>query len=187
MPALSALLQGETSPASDPLLSADSWVGSSVSSMSHKCKSNRQDTWPSEVPKAERKGSCACILGEARAYGLAEDGVTAVLQAQVGGDGGRAVLHEQEDHGLLGFVAHHGHTVCECGQQRVKGLTPFTCPRETACEKGDRRRKLWKSNRVPVPNLHCPPHCTPTPSAPNSAGHTLCPHGAKFCLDRSGR
>lgn len=60
------------------------------------------------------------------AYSLAEDHVAAVLQAQVRGYGGSAVLHEQEDHCLLGLVAHHGHAVCEGGQQRVKGLAPFT-------------------------------------------------------------
>ena len=64
--------------------------------------------------------------GGAGTYGLAEDHVAAVLQAQVGGYGGRAVLHEQEDHCLLGLVAHHGHAVGERGQQGVKGLTPFT-------------------------------------------------------------
>lgn len=69
-------------------------------------------TWPpSSVPEA---------------YGLAEDHIAAVLQAQVCGYGGSAVLHEEEDHRLLGLVAHHGHTVCEGGQQRVEGLTPFT-------------------------------------------------------------
>lgn len=60
-------------------------------------------------------------------YGLAEDDITAILQAEVRGDGGGAVLHEQEDHGCLGLVAHHGHTVCEGGQQRVKSLAPLTC------------------------------------------------------------
>lgn len=65
-----------------------------------------------------------CPLGP---YSLAEDDVTAILQAEVGGNGGGTVLHEQEDHGRLGLVAHHGHTVCEGGQQRVKGLTPLTC------------------------------------------------------------
>lgn len=63
------------------------------------------------------------------AYGLAEDHVAAVLQAQVRGYGGGAVLHEQEDHCLLGLVTHHGHTVCEGGQQGVKRLAPFTWAR----------------------------------------------------------
>lgn len=68
----------------------------------------------------------ASQVGARRAYRLAEDHVTAVLQAQVGGYGGRTVLHQQEDHRLLGLVAHHGHTVCERGKQGVKSLAPFT-------------------------------------------------------------
>lgn len=59
------------------------------------------------------------------AYGLTEDHIAAVLQAQVRGYGGSTVLHEQEDHCLLGLVTHHGHAVRECGQQGVKGLAPF--------------------------------------------------------------
>ena len=71
-------------------------------------------------------------------YRLAEDHVAAVLQAQEAGDGGRAVLHEQEDHRFLGLVAHHGHAVGEGRQQRVQGLAPLTwheggAPEKAAC------------------------------------------------------
>lgn len=75
------------------------------------------------------------LSGGREAYGLAEDHVAAVLQAQASGNGGRTVLHEQEDHRLLGLVTHHDHTVCERGQQGVQGLTPFTCTQGGMFEK----------------------------------------------------
>lgn len=75
------------------------------------------------------------LSGGRGAYGLAEDHVAAVLQAQASGNGGRTVLHEQEDHRLLGLVTHHDHTVRERGQQGVQGLTPFTCTQGGMFEK----------------------------------------------------
>lgn len=94
------------------------------------CKSNRREgTAPSVV--FPRAGDCSEVAVP-RAHRLAEDHITAVLQAQVVGYCGCTVLHEQEDHRLLGLVAHHGHAVCERGQQRVKGLAPFTWARGKA-------------------------------------------------------
>lgn len=43
---------------------------------------------------------------------LAEDNVTAVLQGQFHGYCRGAVLHQQEDHGHFGLVAHHSDTFC---------------------------------------------------------------------------
>lgn len=93
-----------------------------------------------------------------RAYGLAEDHVAAVLQAQVRGYGGSAVLHEQEDHCLLGLVAHHGHAVCEGGQQGVKGLAPFTWARgRSRLKRKTLRLRSCKLSKLPDPNLHVGP------------------------------
>lgn len=56
---------------------------------------------------------------------LAEDDVAAVLQRQVHGYRRGAVLHQQEDHGLFGRVAHHGDALCERGEERVQRLAPL--------------------------------------------------------------
>lgn len=56
---------------------------------------------------------------------LAEDDVPAVLQGDVHGYGGGAVLHEQKHHGLLGLVAHHGDALGERGEERVERLAPL--------------------------------------------------------------
>ena len=97
------------------------------------------------------------------AYSLAEDHIPAVLQAQVRGYGGSAVLHEQEDHCLLGLVTHHGHTVCESGQQGVKGLTPFTWARERRrVRRKTLRIRFYKFSKLPDPN----PHTAPLPLPP---------------------
>lgn len=83
----------------------------------------------------QREARLLGLSGGCGAYSLAEDHITAVLQAQAGGYGGRTVLHEQEDHRLLGLVTHHDHTVCERGQQGVQGLAPFTCTQGDMFEK----------------------------------------------------
>lgn len=58
---------------------------------------------------------------------LTEDDVAAVLQGEAACNGGGAVLHQQEHHGLFGLVAHQRHAVCQRGEQRVQSLGPFTC------------------------------------------------------------
>lgn len=107
------------------------------------CESNRLGTHrPLWLPVR----SLLFPVGARRAYSLAEDHVPAVLQAQVGGYGGSTVLHEQEDHRLPGLVAHHGHTVCERGEQGVKSLAPFTWARgKAALEKEHCGRTSWRS------------------------------------------
>jgi len=70
---------------------------------------------------------CVCLPPDR----LAEDDVAAVLQRQVHGDGGRAVLHQQEHHGLLGLVGHHGDALGERGEQRVQRLAPLACKTRT--------------------------------------------------------
>lgn len=57
---------------------------------------------------------------------LAEDDVPAILQRHVHGYGGGAVLHEQEHHGLLSLVGHHGDALRERGEKRVQRLAPLT-------------------------------------------------------------
>lgn len=47
---------------------------------------------------------------------LTEDHVPAVLQGEAGGDGGGAVLHQQEHHGLFGLVTHQRGAVCQRGE-----------------------------------------------------------------------
>lgn len=60
-----------------------------------------------------------------RADRLAEDDVAAVLQGHVHGYRRGAVLHQQEHHGLLGLVAHHGHALGERGEEGVERLAPL--------------------------------------------------------------
>lgn len=100
-------------------------------------------------------------------YRLAEDHITAVLQAQEAGNGGRTVLHEQEDHRLLGLVAHHGHAVGESRQQRVQGLTPLT----------------WHKGRMPEKVVREAPAqpCHPVHSAPLQEAHSW-PRAARLRL-----
>lgn len=64
---------------------------------------------------------CMCMCSDR----LTEDNIAAVLQRQVHGYCRGAVLHQEEDHGLFGLVAHHGDTVCERGEERVQRLAPL--------------------------------------------------------------
>lgn len=57
---------------------------------------------------------------------LAEDNIPTILQRHVHGYGGGAVLHQQEHHGLLGLVSHHGDALGERGEERVQSLAPLT-------------------------------------------------------------
>lgn len=57
---------------------------------------------------------------------LAEDNIAAVLQRQLRGDGGGSVLHQQEDHGAFGGIAHHGDTLSERGEEGIQHLAPLT-------------------------------------------------------------
>lgn len=61
------------------------------------------------------------------AYSLAKDNIPSVLKAQAKSYCWGTILHQEKDHRFLCLVTHHGNAVCECCQQWVKGLTPFTC------------------------------------------------------------
>lgn len=74
---------------------------------------------------------------------LAEDDVAAVLQHHVHGDGGGAVLHQQEHHGLLGLVAHHGDALAQRGEEGVQRLAPLAWEtRPKSLEESVRKLKI---------------------------------------------
>lgn len=80
--------------------------------------------------EAPGSGSRASSVKRSSTDCLTEDDVAAVLQGEAAGDGGGAVLHQQEHHGLLGLVTHQGDAVGQRGEQRVQSLAPLAC-RET--------------------------------------------------------
>lgn len=77
---------------------------------------------------------------------LAEDDVTAILQREAQGDGGGAVLHQEEHQRFLGSVAHQSHAVCQSGEQRIQGLAPFTWWKTTSV--------VWKYVCFPFSIVH---------------------------------
>lgn len=89
---------------------------------------------------------------------LAEDHVAAILQREAHGDRGGAVLHQQEDHGLLGFVAHQSHTVGERREERVQSVAPLACRRSTNTETSQTAQETKKESFcvliIPIKTYH---------------------------------